>query len=229
MAFSREEIEAFIAELQQDPQLRDRVRNAILADDFLALPGIVARLGERVEQLGERLDQLGERVDALSLQIAGLTSQVFQLTLGQNQLTGKVTNIDGRLYEFEFERKIGPWIGPRFRRARVLSLYDIEAFDEAVRAGGLTREEADDANELDLVVQAEDRGGPTSEAVLAFEVSVTVDASDVVRAARRADLLRRVGINAFAAVAGDQLTREAAESLLDRDVLSFVRKKTPAA
>src|SRR5688572_17659661 len=109
MAFSREEIEAFIAELQQDPQLRDRVRNAILADDFLALPGIVARLGERVEQLGERLDQLGERVDALSLQIAGLTSQVFQLTLGQNQLTGKVTNIDGRLYEFEFERKIGPW------------------------------------------------------------------------------------------------------------------------
>jgi hypothetical protein len=43
MAFSRDEIEAFIAELHADPQPRDRVRSAILADDFLALPGSSGR------------------------------------------------------------------------------------------------------------------------------------------------------------------------------------------
>jgi hypothetical protein len=41
MAFSPADIESFIAALHSDPQLRDRVRDASLADDFLALPGIV--------------------------------------------------------------------------------------------------------------------------------------------------------------------------------------------
>ncbi len=232
-----------MAELERDPQLRDRVRNAILADDFLALPGIVRQLGARVDQLGERVDQLGARVDQLGdrvdqlgervgdlgLQVAGLASQVAQLVLAQNQLTGKVTNMDGRLYEFEFERKIGPWLGPRFRRARILSLYDIEAFDEAVRSGKLTPEEAADANDLDLIVHAEDRAGDAPEAILAFEVSITVDPTDVLRASRRAELLRRCGIHALAAVAGDQITREASDSVAQQEVLSFVRRKSPAA
>ncbi len=37
MAFTAAEVEEFIGAIQQDPALRDRVRNAILADDFLAL------------------------------------------------------------------------------------------------------------------------------------------------------------------------------------------------
>ncbi len=37
MALTEVDIEQFIAELQANPQLRDRVRDAILAHDFLAL------------------------------------------------------------------------------------------------------------------------------------------------------------------------------------------------
>jgi hypothetical protein len=37
MALTEADIEEFIAALQADPQLRDRVRNVILADDLLAL------------------------------------------------------------------------------------------------------------------------------------------------------------------------------------------------
>ncbi len=53
MVMSAEDIEAFIAELQRDPQLRDRARNVILADDFLELPKIVVRLGNLEGRLYE--------------------------------------------------------------------------------------------------------------------------------------------------------------------------------
>ncbi|MCC6382472.1 MAG: hypothetical protein IT304_08175 [Dehalococcoidia bacterium] len=60
MAFTAAEVEELIEALQREPQLRDRLRNAILTDDFLALPGIVRQLGERIERLTERMGLAAE-------------------------------------------------------------------------------------------------------------------------------------------------------------------------
>jgi hypothetical protein len=92
MAFSKQDFEAFIAELQRNPQLRDRVRDVILADDFLQLPRIVADLGVQVQGLAERMDQLVHRMDVLADRMADLL-KVVQLH------DGRLGNLEGDLYE----------------------------------------------------------------------------------------------------------------------------------
>jgi hypothetical protein len=157
MAFSRDEIEAFIAELHADPQLRDRVRNAILADDFLALPGIVARLGERVDQLSERVDQLAV--------------QVGRLTLSVDHLNGKVGNLDGRMFEFEYERHLGNRLSKRFRKVRPIPLSDYDPFFNARRRSVISEEEWEDAARLDVIALARDTSVPSEpEVVIAMEL-----------------------------------------------------------
>ncbi len=104
MTLSEADIEQFIFALHEDPKLKDRVRNAILSDDFLALPGIVERLGERMEQLTIRVDRLGERMDQLTIRVDQLgermdqlTGQVQQLGERMDQLTIRVDHLGERM------------------------------------------------------------------------------------------------------------------------------------
>jgi uncharacterized protein YoxC len=97
MAFTPEQVEDFIAALQDDPRLRDRVRDAILADDFLALPGIVRSIGDRLDRLTERFDQLTERVDQLTERVDQLTERVDRLTERFDQLTERVDQLTERV------------------------------------------------------------------------------------------------------------------------------------
>jgi DNA repair exonuclease SbcCD ATPase subunit len=118
MAFTAQEIEQFIAALRNDVALRDRVRDAILEDDFRALPGIVRQLGEkldqlaaadlllsqridsqaeRIEDLARRLDQLAARVDDLAVRLEQLTARVDDLAVRLEQLTARVDDLAVRL------------------------------------------------------------------------------------------------------------------------------------
>jgi prefoldin subunit 5 len=118
MAFSPEQVEEFIAAVHADPLLRDRMREAILADDFLALPGIVRSIGERLDRLtarvdalaqeqqllGQRLDRLTERVDRLTESVAELVShaartdeRLDRLTESVNELVAHAARADERL------------------------------------------------------------------------------------------------------------------------------------
>jgi hypothetical protein len=54
MAFTPAQVEEFIAALHADRQLRDRVRDAILSDDFLALPGLVRANTVAIDRLAEQ-------------------------------------------------------------------------------------------------------------------------------------------------------------------------------
>ncbi len=223
MALSQADIDALIEAIHADPGLRDRVRNAILADDFLALPGIVRQLGERLDAVAARLDAVSDRLDAVAQSLDRLTGEV-------SRLRGDFGNLNGRMHEFDFERLVGSRIGPRFRRARPTSLFDLDPFDEAIRDGKLTGEEVDDANALDLVVIAQDREPAVpAEAILALELSIVVDGNDVLRASRRAAILQKAGLNAFPAVGGDSITAEGAEGASRLGVIPFIRKKEPAA
>lgn len=169
-------------------------------------------------------------MEALTANVGSLTLQIDRLTGEVTRLRGDFGNLAGRMYEFDFERLVGSRIGPRFRRARATSLFDLDHFDEAIRDGRVTGEEVDDANPLDLVVIAQDRE-PTvpTEAVLALELSMVVDGNDVLRASRRAAILRKAGLNAFAAVGGDSITAEGVEGAARLGVIPFIRKREPAA
>jgi cell division septum initiation protein DivIVA len=247
MAFTPEQVEEFIATLQQDAALRDRVRNAILADDFLALPGLVRENGEqiarltermgvltermdvlteRVDQLTQRVDQLTQRVDQLTQRVDQLAERMDQLAERMDQLVGKVANLDGQMFEYNFERKLSSWLGPRFRRPKVIDPYDFEAIDDAFERGTITESELYDLAATDVLVSARDgRGAAAPEIILAVEVSVTVDINDVRRAFRRAVLLANCGVTALAVVAGERITASAKAAAERLNAVALIRKR----
>ncbi len=280
MAFSREDVEALIVELQRDPQLRDRVRSAILADDFLALPRIVADLGEKVgqltermdrltqrmdqltermdqltermdqltqrmdqltermdqlaermDQLAERMDQLTGRVDALTVQIANLALQVTALT-GIVQLhDGRLGNVEGRIFEFDYRSRLSSRLGRRYKKVRPVDVPELEPVSTAYST--LVAAEWDDLLEIDAAAWAQPRTvtatSASSELLVVLELSRTVNADDVRRIHRPAEILRRLGLPVEAAVDGEFIRPDARELAEQLGVVTLVVKEPQAA
>ena len=57
------DIDDFLRILQERPDLARQVRQALLTQELLELPEVVARLADRVEQLTDRVDRLTDRVE----------------------------------------------------------------------------------------------------------------------------------------------------------------------
>lgn len=229
MALTEADIEQFIAELQANPQLRDRVRDAILAHDFLALPGIVERLGERIEQLVQQDEQLGRRIDQLGQRVDQLAIQVEQLGLKLDRFDGRLGNVEGEIYETKYVVNLGAHVFKRIRRARRVFPSDVSPVFEARRAGKITDAEWDDIHDLDVLavgIEA-NSSSESAEKYLAIELSIVVDGSDVERAARRAAILRKSGVSAEAAVDGKAITADAEQSAGRLGVAVLVRKIRP--
>ncbi|MER3401188.1 MAG: hypothetical protein C4313_08725, partial [Thermoflexus sp.] len=117
----------------------------------------------------------------------------------------------GRLKKFytetRYRERAATLFRPLLRRARAVPDAQIEeSLEEAVAAGRITPEEADDAARLDLVVEGfhrrEDR-----RLYLAVEISWLGTPEDVGRALQRAEILTRaLNTEVWPAVAADRLT-----------------------
>ncbi len=66
MAFTVREYRDLLTLLNAHPEWREELRNALLSEDFLALPRIVRELGEAQKRTEERLETLAQRVDELA-------------------------------------------------------------------------------------------------------------------------------------------------------------------
>ena len=187
MAFTREQIEDFIAALHEDAELRERVRGAILADDFQALPGLVRANTEAIAALTERMDALTERIDAF---IAASEVRFQRLEKRMDDTVGKLGNLEGGFLEIQYPKRAFSRLAPQFTAINVLSGRDLA--DRLDKHGNLDAAELEDIFLLDCVVEARRRDN-REPATFAIEVSKTVAESDVVRAARRAEILRKAG------------------------------------
>jgi hypothetical protein len=237
MALDEQDIEEFIVRLHDDPQLRDRVRNAILSDDFLALPGIVRQLGERVDQLGARVDQLGERIDqlaermaAVDVQLSRLAQNVDALTTAQHNFEQQMARVDGRLgnlegwqFEERYVRNIGARLGRYFRRPQAVSLGDLDTVFEALQRGDISDKDWDDLKLIDVIAFGGDRSAGDAQVYLAAELSIVVDEADVERAERRAAILRRAGLEVIPIVDGDTILPKAASLAQEKGVRHWLR------
>jgi len=208
MALSQMDIESLIVAIQSDPALRDRVRSAILADDFLALPGVMRSLAQEV---------------------ANLTEQVRQLTLRMDRLDGRLGNLDGEAYETRYVLNLGSHLARTLRRVQRVFPSDLEPIFQAYRAGEITTEEWDEIHRLDVLASGQSVTGSGSDAWAALELSLVVNNGDVERAHARAAILRRHGIDALPMVDGRAITPEAEELASALGVTVLVRKVAPAA
>lgn len=231
MALTEADIEQFIAELQANPQLRDRVRDAILAHDFLALPGIVERLGERIEELAQQDQQLGRRIDQLGRRVDDLAEVVKQLGLKMDRVDGRIGTVEGRLYELDYRDNLLAHLAGALRHVRQVFPGALPEMTRADEHGEFSEAEWIDVHRIDVVAAGQLWKSPSDspEKLLAIELSLVVDRSDVERAARRAELLRRGGLSAEAAVDGDAITSDAQQLAAELGVTVLVRKVQPAA
>ncbi|WP_169239651.1 hypothetical protein [Candidatus Roseilinea sp. NK_OTU-006] len=168
------------------------------------------RTEERLDQLAEaqrrteeRLDQLAEAQRRTEERLDQLAARVDQLTQTTQLLVNQMAEVRGDLLEIKFRERASAYFGRWLRRIRVVPITDIEDQLDTV----LTDKEVNDLLALDLLVRGRPRlAEPEAEEVwLAVEVSSVVDANDVQRAARRAALLRRIGLRVVPVAAGARI------------------------
>jgi len=217
------EFHDFVRILERRPDWREELRRLILTDELLKLPQVVRELveaqrrtEEELKTLTARVDSLTRRVDSLAAQMEVLTARVDSLTEAQvkteetlRRLGIDVAELKGDSLERKYREKAPAYFGPLLRRAKSLSadeLWDI--VDRGIEEGVLTSEEAREVLDTDIVVRGR-RWKDGKEEFLVVEVSWGVGVTDVERAVKRAELLRRLGLEVRAAVAGRGITSEA--------------------
>ncbi len=186
----------------------------------------VARLTEAQARTEEQVRQLAEAQAYAAQRLTRLEETVARLAEAQARTEETVrlllVTVDGLRRDVEgLKRDVGKLIGHDLERTyrerahayfqevlngiRVVDSQELSALlDEAVQAGRITVEERFDVMHADVVVSGRREG---EDVYLVAEVSVTVDAADVERARRRAQVLEKaVGRRTIAAVAGESLS-----------------------
>ena len=107
---------------------------------------------------------------------------------------------------------------------------DVSAVAEAYDSGLITEAEWDDLHRVDVVASASRRGSPAGAlSFVLLELSLTVDERDVARASRRADIMRRAGVEVEAAVDGERIAPGAVTLARELGVTVLISKEADAA
>ena len=202
--------------LDENPEIRERIRRKLLTEEERALPGIVAQLAEdlrrltqvvtegfaridrELEVLREGQQRLEEGQQQLQERQQLLEGGQQQLREGQERLFNSHENMRGLLLEQTAARRLFPRIAHqyRLRRARVVKSLDIsmpadlmDTLDEAEAAGRITEEMATAIGVSDLIMWGISRIDASPMYVLA-EVSGTLNRHDIARAQERAAALQ---------------------------------------
>lgn len=225
------DIEDFLGALQRSADLRERVRSVLLADDFLALPGLVRANTEAIAALTARLETF---IAATDMRFERLEQRMDRVEKRLNDIDNKLGNIDGRLGNVEggmFELKYvsrapGRW-GRRYASARVIRLGEEADLHAAHEAGRISDSEWDDVILTDCVIRGVSKDKRV-ETIVAIELSTTVDVTDVERANRRAAILRRIWPNVVGAVDGERILDAARQKAELLGVVAIVQREAPA-
>ncbi len=175
-----------------------------------------ARMEVAIQELRDAQARTEAQVRELAEAQARTEAQLQDLIRVVDRMNDVLSDVRGKQLELTYQRRAAAYFGPLLRRLRVLSPVDIEDDLEA----HLSAEEFRDLVEVDLLVTGQPRRMPEAPQVwLAVEVSAVIDRHDVERARRRAALLRRAGLRAIPAVAGERITAGAREEALAQNVL----------
>ncbi|MGB9870605.1 MAG: hypothetical protein ACPLYD_02980, partial [Anaerolineae bacterium] len=184
-------------------QARTEAQVRELAEAQARLEERVSRLEAIVAELVEAQRRTDEAIKALAEAQARTEAQLQDLIQVVKGMQDTLAAVKGRQLEFNYHYRAGAYFGPLLRRVRALLPVELESELET----RLTMEDFRDLLALDLVVTGHPRHLPDAPQVwLAVEISSVVDRRDVERAIRRAELLRRAGLRAIPAVAGEDIT-----------------------
>ena len=213
-------IEDLVQILREQPAWAEAVRAVLLTDDLLDLPARFdrfvqsqeetnraqeetnRRLSELLAELKEISEDNRQRLNSLESQVASLEGRFTGLEGRFTSLEGRFTRMEGRFGNFEGAQYEGMVRTKALARAHIqlgfeapyIALHQeglanprlVSAITHAVRGSLVTTADSGDLFEADLIISDEDNRHAV------FEVSLTADDSDILRAKRRAEILMTI-------------------------------------
>ena len=191
-----------------DAQARTEVRMNELAqaqarteDRMNELAQAQARTEDRMNELAQAQARTEDRMNELADAQARTEQEVRTLAEAMQRLTIRTDTVLGRTFEIEFRERLSAYLGRFLRRGKVVANDTLlDAIEPRVTAG-----EADDFLRADIVAKGLVDGVET---YVVVEVSSTGDTEDIVRAEKRAGVLRKAGLAAIPLVACDAMSPE---------------------
>ncbi|MEX0687881.1 MAG: hypothetical protein WD072_04345, partial [Pirellulales bacterium] len=195
----------------------------VRAHDTLATRSDMHELRVAMTELAEQQQETSARVAELAVQQKVTSARVAELAVQQKETTQELKELAstvralsirtdttaGWALEWLVGKHLPAYVGRRIRRCRIVGVMDIiESLEREPAVAGLTADDLDELRRADVVATGTIDGGSL---YLVGEVSFTADNDDILRAARRAAVLRKAGQQAQAFVACDQINLIPAE------------------
>jgi len=195
LAEAQSRTEAKVSDLAE-AQSRTEAKVSELADGQARLTEAQSRLEGRVSELAVAQSRTEAKVSELAVALGSLTTTVERLSI-------RTDAVVGRTFELQFRDRLSSYLGRFLRRSKLLRNDEVLDAIESV----LDSEECDEVLRVDAIASGLVDGVPSHVVV---EVSSTGDTDDVVRAERRAAILRKAGMVVIPVVACEAITRETA-------------------
>ena len=155
-----------------------------------------SRTEAKVSELAVAQSRTEAKVSELAVALGSLTNTVERLSI-------RTDAVVGRTFELQFRDRLSSYLGRFLRRSKLLRNDEVLDAIESV----LDSDECDEVLRVDAIASGLVDGVPSHVVV---EVSSTGDTDDVVRAERRATILRKAGMVAIPVVACEAISRETA-------------------
>ncbi len=196
-----------IEEMRINPALASELRAVLLSEELLSLPermlAMERTLAELVEISKRHENTLAELVE-ISKRHENTLAELVEISKRHD---GRLGNISGNIYEERCRRYAVPVLSRISGGLRSIHLLDraelADRLDDLIDAGKMDFDTREDILLADIVATAK-RRSDGEELWIVAEASVTLGASDVRRAKRRAAALgTAMGVNCLAAVISD--------------------------
>jgi hypothetical protein len=194
------------AKLAEHDTRFDRVDTKLAEHDtrFDRVEGRLETVEGRLENVEGRLENVEVRLEDVEVRLEGVEGRLEGVEGRLGKVEGRLGNVEGELYEGRFNA--AGRIAPLFTRARAIHAGDLDELLAARETGVVTAAEFEQVAALDhLLLARRGRGADAPAVYVAVEVSQTIHRSDVERAAARAAILRRAGLDAEAVVGGREV------------------------
>lgn len=184
-----------------EAQTRTETRIEELAEGQQRLFEAQTRTEERLNALAEAQTRTEERLNELAQAQTRTETEVKSLAVALERLTIRTDAVVGRTFELQFRDRLTAYLGRFLRRGKLLSNDELLDLIEPK----VTEREADDFLRADAVASGLVDG---VKSYVVVEASSTGDIDDILRAQRRADVLRKAGLTAIPLVACEALSPE---------------------
>ncbi len=192
-----------------------------IRDELKGLADTVSDLAVQQKETRAELKQLTSAVSELAVQQNETRAEVRELSGAVQTLSVRTDTIAGWALEWLVGKHLPAYVGRRIRRCRVVGAMDVvESLEDEQAGAGLSVDDIDELRRADLIATGTIDGRPL---YLVGEVSFTADNDDVLRAARRAAVMRKAGQEAQAFVACDAIDPIPAE-MARREGVWVIRK-----